>query len=182
MKSVKEDSVRPLVFDILLDQSRIARRVSEIARQINNDYAGQSLVLVGVMKGCIVFLSDLIRQITLPVEIEFITAASYRKGIKQEEDIIISGGVTVSLKNRHVLVVEGIVDTGRTARMIIDKLAKLEPASIEIVTLLDKPGSHRHKIDIKYRGFAIGNEFVIGYGLDNAQKYRNLPFIGKVRE
>jgi hypoxanthine phosphoribosyltransferase len=182
LKSVKEESVRPLVFDILLDQNRISRRVSEIGQQINKDYAGQSLILVGVMKGCIVFLSDLMRQITLPVEVEFISAASYRKGIKREEDIIISGGVTVSLKNRHVLIVEGIVDTGRTARMIIDKLSKLEPASIEIVTLLDKPGSHRHKIDIKYRGFAIGNEFVIGYGLDNAQKFRNLPYIGKVRE
>ncbi|MFZ5979665.1 MAG: hypoxanthine phosphoribosyltransferase [Candidatus Zixiibacteriota bacterium] len=164
----------------MLSQEKIRRRILELADRINTDYAGESLVLVGVLKGCIVFMTDLMRLIKLPVELEFISAASYRKGIKQEEDIIIGGGVVIPLKSRHVLIIEGIVDTGRTASLIMKKISKLEPASVEVVTLLDKPSSHRVKIDIKYKGFSIGNEFVIGYGLDNAQRYRNLPFIGRM--
>jgi len=167
-------------FEIMLSQEKIRRRIMELADRINADYAGESLVLVGVLKGCIVFMTDIMRLIKLPVELEFISAASYRQGIQQEEDIIIGGGVAIPLKGRHVLIVEGIVDTGRTASLIVQKISKMEPASVEVVTLLDKPSSHRVKIDIKYKGFSIGNEFVIGYGLDNAQRYRNLPFIGRM--
>lgn len=180
MKSVQGNKTKLQPFEIMLSQEKIRRRILELADRINTDYAGESLVLVGVLKGCIVFMTDLMRLIKLPVELEFISAASYRKGIKQEEDIIIGGGVVIPLKSRHVLIIEGIVDTGRTASLIMKKISKLEPASVEVVTLLDKPSSHRVKIDIKYKGFSIGNEFVIGYGLDNAQRYRNLPFIGRM--
>lgn len=167
-------------FEILLDQSTIARRVAELGKQITHDYAGKSPLLVGVLKGCVVFMTDLMRHIELPLEIEFLFAASYRHGIRQEEDIILGGGTNVPIKGRHVLVVEGIVDTARTATTILQTLSKQEPASLEIVTLLDKPASHRTKISVKYKGFSIGNEFVIGYGLDNTQLYRNLPFVGRM--
>lgn len=169
-------------FELLLDQKTIKERVTELGRQINRDYEGESLVLIGVLKGCIVFLSDLIRRIEVPVELEFVSAASYRKGKVREADLILGGGVEVPLKGRHVLIVEGIVDSGRTVATVKRLVESKEPASVEIVTLLDKPGSHRHKVNVKYRGFAIGNEFVIGYGLDNAQRYRNLPFVGRLRE
>jgi hypoxanthine phosphoribosyltransferase len=169
-------------FELLLDQRAIKERVADLGRRINRDYAGKSLVLVGVLKGCVVFLADLIRHLELPVELEFVSAASYRKGKTREDNLILGGGVEIPLKDRHVLIVEGIVDSGRTVTAVRNVLERKEPASVEIVTLLDKPGSHRSRVNVKYRGFAIGNEFVIGYGLDNAQRYRNLPFVGRLRE
>ncbi|UCD64612.1 MAG: hypoxanthine phosphoribosyltransferase, partial [Candidatus Zixiibacteriota bacterium] len=129
---------------------------------------------------CIIFLADLMRHIKLPMELEFVSAASYRKGISREDDIVIGGGVEVPLKDRHVLLVEGVVDSARTVSTVLTRLQKENPASIELVALLDKPSSHRTRVGIKYRGFAIGNEFVIGYGLDNTQRYRNLPFVGRL--
>ncbi|MBN1212460.1 MAG: hypoxanthine phosphoribosyltransferase [candidate division Zixibacteria bacterium] len=182
MKSVQGNKAGLKPFELMLDQKKISQRVMQLGERISSDYTGESLVLVGVLKGCIVFMADLMRHIKLPVEIEFISAASYRHGIRREDDVVIGGGVAIPLKRRHVLVVEGIVDTGRTASVIVEKIRKMEPASVEVVTLLDKPASHRAKIDIKYKGFTIGNEFVIGFGLDNAQLYRNLPFIGKMIE
>ena len=167
-------------FELLLNSKQIAQRVAELGEAITRDYAGKTLVLVGVLKGCAIFLADLMRRIKLPVELEFISAASYRKGIKREEDIVLGGGVEIPLKGRHVLLVEGVVDSARTASLIVGKLQKQEPASLEIVTLLDKPGSHRSRVSLKYKGFTIGNEFIIGYGLDNTQKYRNLPFVGRL--
>lgn len=166
----------------MLDQKTIARRVAELGGEISSEYEGKHPVLIGVLKGCVVFLSDLMRHITIPVEVEFVSAASYRNGVHPDEEVIIGGGVSIDLKGRHVLLVEAIVDTGRTVSLILDKVGAMEPASIEIVTLLDKPTSHRTKLTVKYKGFSIGNEFVIGYGMDNAQLFRNLPFIGRVIE
>ncbi|MEA3296894.1 MAG: hypoxanthine phosphoribosyltransferase [candidate division Zixibacteria bacterium] len=164
----------------MLDQHRIARRISELGNQISDDYANQTPVLLGVLKGCIVFLSDLMRSIQLPVELEFVSAASYQKGQKPNNQLVLAGPVSIPLKGRHVLIVEGVVDTGRTVATVLKQLTNLEPASIEVVTMVDKPASHRVKLDIKYKGFSVGNEFIIGYGLDNTQRYRNLPFIGKM--
>ena len=156
--------------------------MAELGTEITADYAGKRLVLLGVLKGCVVFMTDLMREIDLLLEIEFITASSYKKGTKQEANLTISTVSTLSLTGKHVLIVEGIVDSGNTSVAIIKEIEKMEPASLEIVTLLDKPTSHRNKLDIKYKGFTIGNKFVIGYGLDNTQLYRNLPFIGKVAD
>lgn len=167
-------------FELLLNQDKISKRITELAEEINSDYDGHTPVLLGVLKGCVVFMADLMRSISLPMEIEFVSAASYRNGHDRDEKIQFGGAVPTTLKDRHVLVIEGIVDTGRTVSMILKQLAALEPASVEIVALLDKPASHRVGLDVKYKGFSIGNEFVIGYGLDNTQLYRNLPFIGKM--
>ncbi|MGD8923113.1 MAG: hypoxanthine phosphoribosyltransferase [Candidatus Zixiibacteriota bacterium] len=167
-------------FEMVLDQTRLARRIGEMGREISRDYEGKPLVLLGVLKGCMVFIADLVRHITIPVEVEFICPATSRSRIREEGDIIFTGSAERSIRGRHVLLVEGIVDTCRTASIALGRLRKMEPASVEIVTLLDKPGSHREQLDIKYKGFSIGNDFVIGFGMDNAQKYRNLPFIGRV--
>jgi len=167
-------------FELLLDQQKIAGRIAELGEEITDDYKGKKPLLIGILKGCIVFLTDLMREINLPVEIDFVSAASYRDGIEQNKDIFLNGSLSVPVKGKDLLIVEGIVDSGRTVFSMLEELKKLEPASIEVVTLIDKPASHRWKIDIKYKGFSLGNEFVIGYGLDNAQQYRNLPFIGKM--
>ncbi len=175
---------RPLYqpIELLIDEDKIQRRVKELGLQITRDYAGREPVIVGVLKGCTVFLADLIRNINLPVEVEFISAASYRKGARQDKNIEITDAMTIDLHGRDLLIVEGIVETGRTVSRIAQRLKQLEPASMEIVTLLDKPSAHRPKIELKYKGFKLGNEFVVGYGLDNTQKYRNLPYIGRVSE
>lgn len=167
-------------FELMLDQQRIAQRITELGEEINNDYAGQTPVLLGVLKGCVVFLADLMRSISLPMEVEFVSAASYRNGHDRDETVQFGGAVPILLKGRHVLIIEGVVDTGRTVSMIIKQLTTQEPASVQVVALLDKPASHRVGLEIKYKGFSIGNEFVIGYGLDNTQLYRNLPFIGRM--
>ena len=178
--SDKKKSIQP--FELLLDQQTIHKRVAEIGDQITRDYADQTLVVVGVLKGSAIFLADLVRQIKLPVELEFVSAASYRKGTAREDDIIFSGGLQAPLKGRHVLLVDGIIDSARTVTTVMQRLQREEPASLEIVTLLDKPASHRTRIKVKYRGFTVGNDFVIGYGLDNTQRYRNLPFVGRLVE
>jgi len=182
LKSVSEEKIQLMPFEVLLDQERIARRITELGAQITEDYAGQIPVLIGVLKGSVVFLADLMRSIKLSVELDFVSAASYRYGKTQSDKVILGGELSVPLKGRHVLVVEGVVDSGKTVAAIMEQVCKQEPASIEVVTLIDKPASHRMKLDIKYKGFSIGNDFVIGFGLDNAQKYRNLPVIGRVIE
>lgn len=180
MPSVSEKKRAAQPFELLLDQQAIKKRVAELGAQITRDYAGQTVLLVGVLKGCVVFIGDLMRQINLPVELEFVSAASYRKGNSRATEIVFSGGEPFPVKGRHILLVDGIIDSARTASTVVQWLQKEEPASVEIVTLLDKPASHRTRITIKYRGFTVGNDFVIGYGLDNTQKYRNLPFVGRM--
>ena len=180
MKFLNGSNIELKPFELLLDQKVISHRITELGKQITNDYINKNPLFIGVLKGCVVFLADLIRVVKLPIELEFITAASYRKGTKQEKNITFGSPFPIQVKDRHILIVEGVVDSGRTIYEILKELKKLEPASMEIVTLIDKPRSHRTKIDIKYKGFAVGNEFLIGFGLDNTQKYRNLPFIGKL--
>ncbi|MCH7948300.1 MAG: hypoxanthine phosphoribosyltransferase [candidate division Zixibacteria bacterium] len=169
-----------LPFEVLIDQEKIHKRVAEMAEEITREYSDKLPVFVGVLKGCLIFMADLIRQCNFPLEIEFISASSYRKGTGSNDFLVLGGASTTELKDRHVIIVEGIIDSGRTAEAILSHLKLMEPASLELVTLLDKPGSHRNRLDIKQIGFSIGNEFVIGYGLDNTQKFRNLPYIGRV--
>ncbi len=182
MKFLSEEKVQLMPFELLFDQDRISQRIAELGKRITADYVGQTPVLVGVLKGCIIFLADLMRAIKLPMELELISAASYRYGKKQEDSVVLGGEFALPLRGRHVLVVEGVVDTGKTVLAVLKQIRRLEPDSVEVVTLIDKPSSHRKKLEIKYKGFSIGNDFVIGFGLDNTQKYRNLPFIGRVIE
>ncbi len=167
-------------FEILLDKDIIAKRISELGAEISEDYKSMNPIVIGVLKGCFVFMADLIREINIPLEIEFVSASSYKDGEKQGKKIDFISAVPIPLKGRHIIIAEGVIDSGRTAETIVKELRKKEPATIQFVTLIDKPGSHQAELDIKYKGFTVGNEFIIGFGLDNTQKYRNLPFIGKL--
>ncbi len=178
MKS-KPIKLEPQAFELLFPQDQIQRRIRELGRQISEDYRGKRPVLLGVLKGCFIFLADLIRTVTIPAEIEFIAASSYGAEIDPGE-LTLSAGPGGSLTGRHILLVEAVVDTGRTAVSIIESVKRMEPASIEIVTLLNKKSRREREISVKYSGFEVGDDFVIGYGLDHDQLYRNLPFIGKV--
>ncbi len=180
MISSKTQASKALKFDLLYAQDKIATRVKELGNQISRDYDGKDLVLVGVLKGCVIFLADLIRAISIPVELEFMSASSYNNGRVSSDNVRSGSVVDLPLENRHLLIVEGIVDSGKTVACLIEKLNARKPASIEIVTLIDKTAAREYDLRIKYTGFAAGDDFVIGYGLDDAQKYRNLPFIGKV--
>ena len=177
-----KENRRSVKFEVLISQKKIATKVAALGKQISSDYDAVNPVLVGVLKGCVVFMADLMRHISIPAEIEFVTAASYRHGVKQSDEIVVGGEFSIDLAGRHVIMVEGIVDTGRTVARIAETINAMSPASLEIVTLLDKPSSHRTELNIKYKGFSIGNEFVIGYGLDNTQQWRHLPYIGRVAE
>jgi len=167
-------------FDLLYSQDKIDRKIRQMGQQISYDYKDKELLLIGVLKGCVVFMADLMRTISIPLEIDFITATSYSNGLKRDDKIVFAGGPEATIKGKHILIVEGIVDTGQTVEALINRLKNQEPASIEIVTLLDKPISRKTEIKIRYKGFDAGKDFVIGYGLDISQKFRNLPFIGKV--
>ncbi|MFH1687438.1 MAG: hypoxanthine phosphoribosyltransferase [bacterium] len=180
MSAPSEKGLKLRPFEILLDRKLIDERIKSLGEQITRDYAGEIPVLVGVLKGCVVFLADLMRQIKLPMELEFLSAASYRKGVDRKDDIIFGSAIPIQLKGRHVLLVEGVVDSGRTVSRLTQQVLLQEPASVAVVTLIDKPNSHRTPLEPKYVGFSLGNEFVIGFGLDNTQQYRNLPFIGRM--
>ena len=182
MNVLKKEQINRQPFELLLDQKTIAKRIVELGEEITRDYADRAPLLIGVLKGCVVFMSDLMRVINLPLDIDFISAASYRNGTKQDKEIYFDSSINTPIKNRNILIVEGVVDSGRTVASLIEELTKQNPRTVEVATLIDKPASHRWKLDIKYKGFTVGNEFVIGFGLDNAQKYRNLPFIGRVVE
>lgn len=162
---------------ILISESDIQRRVHELGAQISNDYAGEELVLLGVLRGAVLFYADLARAITLPLRFEFLQLASYYDDTKPSQVQLIRGGSDY-LKGRHVLIVEDIVDTGHTLKFLIEHLHLLEPKTVKVCTLLDKPSRRENAVRVDYYGFEVPDAFVVGYGLDYAQKYRNLPYIG----
>ena len=180
MKFSKEKQAEKRKFELLYPQDMLAEKICLIGQEISHDYEGKNPILIGVLKGCVVFLADLIRSISIPVELEFILASSYTNGRVQNGSVSTAGGPEIPLAGRHLLIVEGVVDSGQTLDTIIKNLKLQEPASIEIVTLLDKPTCRKVEMKAKYVGFDAGEEFVIGFGLDESQKYRNLPFIGRM--
>ena len=167
--------------DVLFSKEQLAARVAEMGAQIERDYAGKDLVLLGVLKGSFLFISDLARAIDLPLSVDFIGLSSYGEATESSGVVKITSDVTKPIENKHVLIVEDIVDTGLTMRYLLDNLATRRPSSVKLCTLLHKPARARTKIPIDYLGFQIEDRFVVGYGLDAAEKYRNLPFIGQMR-
>ncbi len=163
---------------ILFSEEEIAERLSVLAEKIDKDYFGKRPLMVCVLKGSVLFFTDLIREITLPVEIDFMSISSYGAGATTSGEVKVLKDLDNRLDGRDVIIVEDIVDSGFTLNYMTKLLSSRNPASIKVCALLDKPS--RRKVDIKadYIGFEVGNEFVIGYGLDYAQKYRNLPYIG----
>jgi hypoxanthine phosphoribosyltransferase len=162
---------------VLIPPARLRARVKQLARQIQRDYAGRELVIVSLLTGTILFLADLIRFINLPLRLDFIGVSSYREGTVSRE-LIFTKELRLDVRNRHVLLVDDILDTGRTFEAVLRRLKKLKPASVKTCVLLDKPARRRVKIHSDYAGFEIPDLFVVGYGLDFAERYRNLPFVG----
>ncbi|MEK6302691.1 MAG: hypoxanthine phosphoribosyltransferase [Acidobacteriota bacterium] len=162
---------------VLIDEVRLQARVREIGQQITRDYAGKNLHLVGVLKGACVFLSDLMRSIDLPLSLDFIGISSYGASTKSSGEVRITKDLDVSLAGRDVLVVEDIIDTGLTLNYMANIFRSREVNSLAIAALLDKPDRHEIDVEARYIGFTIPNHFVVGYGLDVAEMYRNLPFI-----
>jgi hypoxanthine phosphoribosyltransferase len=163
---------------VLISAERIQQRVGELAVQIDADYAARDLLLVGVLKGAVMVMADLARAMHLPVEMDWMAISSYGSGTKSSGVVRILKDLDTDITGRHVLIVEDIVDSGLTLSWLAGNLQSRGPASLSVCTLLRKPGSARMQVDVAYTGFDIGDEFVVGYGLDYAQRYRNLPFIG----
>ncbi len=176
-RSVLDDDIST----ILVDEATIQRRVQELGAAISQAYAGQDLVLVSVLKGSIIFMADLVRAITIPHEIDFMATSSYGAATSSSGVVRILKDLNVSIQDRNVLVVEDIIDSGHTLTYLLRLLSERQPASLRIVTLLDKPERRAVHIDVDWIGFSIPNEFVVGYGLDYNEHYRNLPYIGVLK-
>jgi hypoxanthine phosphoribosyltransferase len=168
--------------DILYTAEQIHARVRELGAQIARDYAGHELMLVCVLKGSAFFLADLARAIDLPLTIDFIGASSYGANTETSGVVRITTDLSKPIEGKDVLVVEDIVDTGLTMAYLLENLATRHPRSVKLCSLLHKPARARTKIDIHYLGFTIPDEFVVGYGLDFGEKYRNVPFVGVMRK
>ncbi len=166
---------------VLLDSDAVARRVAELGAEIATDSVDRDPVLVSVLKGALVFLADLMRAMEMPVSIDLMEVSSYGSGTETSGQVRILKDLSKPIEGRHVLVVEDIIDTGLTLNYLLRYLADKGPASITIVCLLDKPARRLAEIPIDYRGFTIPDRFVVGYGLDYNERYRNLPYIGVLK-
>jgi hypoxanthine phosphoribosyltransferase len=166
--------------EVLLSADAIAARVRELGAAIRADYHGQSLVVVVVLKGSFVFAADLVRAIDLPLEVDFLGVRSYGDATTSSGIVQITSDLTRSIEGRDVLLVEDIVDTGLTLRFLLDNLRTRDPRTLKLAALLHKPARTRVEVPIDYLGFTIPDVFVVGYGLDAAQLYRNLPYVGQL--
>jgi hypoxanthine phosphoribosyltransferase len=163
---------------VLITPDRLQQRIAELASTIDQDYAGRELLLVGVLKGAVMVMADLARAMRLPVEMDWMAVSSYGSGTKSSGVVRILKDLDCDITDRHVLVVEDIIDSGLTLSWLVRNLRSRGPASLEVCALLRKPRAARVNVDVAYTGFDIADAFVIGYGLDYAERYRNLPFIG----
>jgi hypoxanthine phosphoribosyltransferase len=168
--------------DILYSTEELSKRVAELGAAITNDFYGKELLVVGVLKGANVFMSDLIREINLPMELDFIAASSYGHATESSGVVRIMKDLDHSIEDRHVLIVEDIIDTGLTLHYLMDNFQSRGPASLTVCTLLDKPERRKVEIPVDYKGFDIPDEFIVGYGIDYAEKYRNLPYIATLKK
>ena len=165
------------VGEVLLDEATVQARVTELGAEISADYEGRDLLLVGVLKGAVFFMADLMRRLTVPCEIDFMAISSYGAATDSSGVVRILKDLDVNISGRDVLVVEDIIDSGLTLSYLLRNLESREPASLEICALLTKPDRREIDVPVRYTGFEIPNRFVIGYGLDFAERYRNLPYV-----
>jgi hypoxanthine phosphoribosyltransferase len=166
---------------IILTEEELAARVSELGAQISADYGDEPVLLVGVLRGAAIFLADLARAIETPVELDFMAVSSYGSSTKSSGVVRILKDLDETVDGRHVLVCEDILDTGLTLKYLLRNLASRKPRSLEVVALMSKQGKQRVPISCKYVGFEVPDEFVVGYGLDYAERYRNLPYVGVLK-
>ena len=168
--------------DILVGAEQLQRRVRELGAEISRDYADKDLVLIGVLKGAVFFVSDLMRYLDVPVEVDFMAVASYGSATRSSGVVRILKDLDAAIEGRDVLIVEDIVDSGLTLQYLLRNLAGRNPRSLEVCALLVKEGLQRVELDLKYVGFTIPPKFVVGYGLDHAQRYRNLDFVAALAQ
>jgi hypoxanthine phosphoribosyltransferase len=166
------------VAEVLIDEEALQRRIAELGDEISSDYAGRDLLLIGVLKGAVFFMADLMRRLTVPCEIDFMAISSYGGQTDSSGVVRILKDLDVNIKDRDVLVVEDIIDSGLTLSYLMRNLRSREPTSLEICSLMTKPSRREIDVPVRYVGFEIPNRFVIGYGLDFAERYRNLPYVG----
>jgi hypoxanthine phosphoribosyltransferase len=166
------------VGEVLIDEETLRARIAELGREVSADYAGRDLLLVGVLKGAVFFMADLMRHLTIPCEIDFMAISSYGASTDSSGVVRILKDLDINVERRNVLVVEDIIDSGLTLSYLMRNLEAREPASLEICALLTKPARREIDVAVRYVGFEIPNRFVIGYGLDFAERYRNLPYVG----
>ena len=172
--SIFDDDIQ----EVLFSEEQLKNRVREIAQQITADYQGKEIMLISVLRGSFVFMADLCRAIDLPCTVDFMAVSSYGKGTKSSGQVQITKDLSEDITDRHIIVVEDILDSGNTLSYLLKILENRHPASIRLCTLLDKPDRRVKPVEVHYSGFTIPDAFVVGYGLDYAEKYRNLPYIG----
>ncbi|MHB8170171.1 MAG: hypoxanthine phosphoribosyltransferase [Thermincolia bacterium] len=166
---------------ILLSEAEIGAKVKEIGEQISKDYQGKELLVIGILKGALIFMGDLVRQIEVPVSLDFMAVSSYGTSTESSGAVRILKDLERSIEGQHVLIVEDIIDTGLTLKYLLENLKARKPASVKVCTLLDKPERRKTQVVADYNGFSIPDEFVVGYGLDYAERYRNIPYIMVLR-
>ena len=172
----------PAIGEILVQADDLQHRVRELGAEISRDYAGRNLVLVGVLKGAVFFLSDLMRHIEIPCEVDFMAVASYGSSTDSSGVVRILKDLDAAIEGRDVLIVEDIVDSGLTLQYLLRSLGARNPATLEVCALLTKPERRKVELPTRYVGFEIPNRFAIGYGLDHAERYRNLPYVAALIE
>ncbi len=166
-----------VIGEVLIPADVLANRVRELAAEISRDYVDKDVVLVGVLKGAVFFVADLMRALDIQCEVDFMAVASYGSAMKSSGVVRILKDLDALIRDRHVLIIEDIVDSGLTLQYLLRNLNAREPASLEVCALLIKPGRRKVDLKLKYVGFEIPDRFVIGYGLDHAERYRNLPYV-----
>ena len=168
--------------EILFTEEELAAKCTELAEIIDQDYSGKELVLVGILKGSFMFMADLARRTTIPLELDFMSVSSYGSATESTGVVRILKDLDHDIKDKHILIVEDIIDTGNTLAYLIEYLNARGAASVEIICLLDKPARRTKLLNVKYVGFLIPDAFIIGYGIDYAEHYRNLPFVATLKE
>jgi hypoxanthine phosphoribosyltransferase len=179
---VSQTEVEQGVGQVLIDEERLQERIRELGREISDDYAGRDVLLIGVLKGAVFFMADLMRQLTVTCEVDFMAISSYGGATDSSGVVRILKDLDINIEGRDVLVVEDIIDSGLTLSYLMRNLEAREPASLEVCALLTKPSRREIDVPVRYVGFEIPNRFVIGYGLDFAERYRNLPYVAVLRD
>jgi hypoxanthine phosphoribosyltransferase len=175
---MSQTELERVVAEVLVDRDALSDRIAELGEEISEDYEGRDLLLVGVLKGAVFFMADLMRHVSVPCEVDFMAISSYGAATDSSGVVRILKDLDINIRDRHVLVVEDIIDSGLTLSYLVRNLSAREPASLEICALLTKPSRREIEVPVRYVGFEIPNRFVIGYGLDFAERYRNLPYVG----
>ena len=175
------DRVPPEIEKVLISQQEIADKVAELAKAIDADYAGREVLLVGVLKGAVMIMADLARALTVPVSMDFMAVSSYGSSTSSSGVVRILKDLDREVADRHILVVEDVIDSGLTLSWLLRNMSSRGPASVEVCALLRKPEAAKVELPVKYVGFDIPSEFVVGYGLDYAERYRELPFVGLLK-